>query len=361
MTRLSEGTAFRSYLGRKKLTTLTEVLGMANDFIRREQFDKAAAAKRPDGDEKEKDKDKAEIYELHKKDDKWQRPKKMFYKGPDKSAWCDFHRDYGHVTNDYKDLRDDIKDSVRKGYFKQYEARTDEKSPSREDEDSSRKSLKERITEIHVISGGPAHGGSIHGAKASLKEVKHQISTVLHRILVDGGSSTNILFMDTFEKMGLGVSYLKPISYPMIGFTGTSVVSEGNIKLRLKIGEGSQSKDMMVEYLVFDVPAAYNAIIGRPLIHDAQVVVSNYHLTMIYTSNDAGKLEKIQGNQESTRACYLTALKNSNHKRPAETPLEMAADPGPGPDPFLRVWSLKFWTRWIRVHLTDHGFGFGSV
>lgn len=34
--------------------------------------------------------------------------------------------------------------------------------------------MKERITEIHVILGGPAHGESIHGAKANLKEVRHQ-------------------------------------------------------------------------------------------------------------------------------------------------------------------------------------------
>ena len=55
------------------------------------------------------------------------------------------------------------------------------------------------------------------------------------------------------------------------------------------------ARDMMVEFLVVDVLAAYNAIIGRPLIHDAQALVSTYQLTMIYTSNK-GKLEKIKGN-----------------------------------------------------------------
>ncbi|XP_057251799.1 uncharacterized protein LOC130591870 [Beta vulgaris subsp. vulgaris] len=142
---------------------------------------------------------------------------------------------------------------------------------------------------------------------------------MVHRVLVDGGSSANILYKETFEKMGFDETCLKPVSYPVIGFTGASVVPEGKVKLAVKIGEGSRSKDLMVEFLVVDVPAAYNAIIGRPLIHDAQAVVSTYHLTMIYTSND-GNPEKIRGNQESARACYLTALKHSDHKRPADTP-----------------------------------------
>ena len=54
----------------------------------------------------------AEIYELHKKDDKWQWPRKMYYKGRDKLKWCEFHRDYGHVTDDYMDLEYGIEDLV---------------------------------------------------------------------------------------------------------------------------------------------------------------------------------------------------------------------------------------------------------
>ena len=65
----------------------------------------------------------------------------------------------------------------------------------------------------------------------------------------------------------------------------------------IKIGQGLQSKDLMVEFLVMDVPAAYNAIIERPWIQDAQAVVSTYYLTMIYTSNTRW-LEKNKGNQE---------------------------------------------------------------
>lgn len=92
---------------------------------------------------------------------------------------------------------------------------------------------------------------------------------MVHRILVDGGSSPNILYKDTFDKLGLEVSCMKPVSYPVIKFIGASIVPKGTIKLPVKIGEGSQARDMMVEFLVVDFSTAYNAIIGRPPIHDA--------------------------------------------------------------------------------------------
>lgn len=126
--------------------------------------------------------------------------------------------------------------------------------------------------------------------------VSLQISTAMvHHILLDGNSSANNLFMSTFEKIGLGRSCLMTVSYAVIRFTGESIVPEGTIRLPVKIGVGSQSRDLMVEFLVVDVPTTYNAIIGRPVIHDAQVVVDIYHLTMIYTLNK-GKPDWLKGN-----------------------------------------------------------------
>ena len=58
----------------------------------------------------------------------------------------------------------------QKRLLHQYQARVDRKSPSGEDENGNRRSVKDRLTEIHVISGGRTRGGSIHSAKASLKK-----------------------------------------------------------------------------------------------------------------------------------------------------------------------------------------------
>ena len=57
-----------------------------------------------------------------------------------------------------------------------------------------------------------------------------------------------------------GVS--KPVRYLIIGFAGSLVVPEGLIFLPVRIGENEAARDVMVEFLVVDVPGAYNAIIG---------------------------------------------------------------------------------------------------
>ena len=46
------------------------------------------------------------------------------------------------------------------------------------------------------------------------------------------------------------------------------MVLEGLITLPVRIGENEAARDVMVEFLIVDVPGAYNAIIGRSFIYD---------------------------------------------------------------------------------------------
>lgn len=103
----------------------------------------------------------------------------------------------------------------------------------------------------------------------------------------------------------------------MIGFTRASTIPKGIIKLPVRVGESYCAKDVMAEFLAVDVPGAYNAIVGRPLIHDVQGVVFTNHLTMMYVSNQ-GTPTKIRGNQEAAKSCYLMALKQPAQRIPVE-------------------------------------------
>ena len=59
----------------------------------------------------------------------------------------------------------------------------------------------------------------------------------VHRMLVDNGSSVDILYYQAFERMGLKVNNLKPSPNPIYGFTGDSVIPLGVISLPMTLGE----------------------------------------------------------------------------------------------------------------------------
>ncbi|XP_021769838.1 uncharacterized protein LOC110734084 [Chenopodium quinoa] len=198
---------------------------------------------------------------------------------------------------------------------------------------------------VDVITGGPVHGGTVSEAKKHLSEHRHIINALdtnnrprpasipdvvfteedsrgivfphddplvliikingagVKRVLVDGGSFANVLFMKAFNEMMIGRQYLTQVSYPVIGFNGSTVRPEGSIGLPVRLADGPTARDVMAEFLVINVSSAYNAIIGRPIIHDVQAVVSTYHLTIAYVSN-LGAVEKVHGGQVMAKSCY---------------------------------------------------------
>jgi hypothetical protein len=54
---------------------------------------------------------------------------------------------------------------------------------------------------------------------------------VIGKVMVDNGSSVDILFMKTFEKMSLSQHMLQPPEYPLLGFGGKPIKTAGKISL----------------------------------------------------------------------------------------------------------------------------------
>ena len=61
----------------------------------------------------------------------------------------------------------------------------------------------------------------------------------VRRTLVDNGSSVNLLFRSTLEKMGLSVIDLKATSMMLYGFSGEGSVVIGTIELVITLAEGT--------------------------------------------------------------------------------------------------------------------------
>ena len=56
------------------------------------------------------------------------------------------------------------------------------------------------------------------------------------RVLVDNGSSADILYYPTFQQMRLGRDQLRPVNSPLVGFRGMKVRPVSTITLPMVVG-----------------------------------------------------------------------------------------------------------------------------
>ena len=98
------------------------------------------------------------------------------------------------------------------------------------------------------------------------------------RVLVDNGSSADILYYPTFQKIRLGRDQLRVVNSPLVGFGGMKVQPIGTITLPVVVGAYPQQVARDVNFLVVDCSSSYNAIIGRPTLNSWKAVTSTYHL-----------------------------------------------------------------------------------
>jgi hypothetical protein len=84
----------------------------------------------------------------------------------------------------------------------------------------------------------------------------------IHQILVDNGSSADILYWPAFQQMGIDRDRIKPFGSPLVGFGGEVVYPLGIIPLPVTAGTASRLSTVMVDFLVIDRTSAYNAIVG---------------------------------------------------------------------------------------------------
>ena len=83
---------------------------------------------------------------------------------------------------------------------------------------------------------------------------------------MDNGSSVNIMFKPTLEKIGLTDRDLKPYSTLLYGFGGDGTACAGMIELAVTLGEYPLSVTKMIDFVIVDIKSAYNLIIGRSLL-----------------------------------------------------------------------------------------------
>ena len=100
----------------------------------------------------------------------------------------------------------------------------------------------------------------------------------VHRVLVDNDNSTDILYYQALQQMGIDRAQLIPTNAPLVGFGGTRVFLLGVVTLSVTVGDYPQQITRDVTFLVVDCSSTYNGILGRPALNSWKAATSAYHL-----------------------------------------------------------------------------------
>ncbi|KAF2604484.1 hypothetical protein F2Q70_00025207 [Brassica cretica] len=176
---------------------------------------------------------------------KWPQKMKAHDSFRNPGFWCDFHRNHGHKTEDCVALKIEVNELLRKGHLREFlseKAKSDLSETTGKPTEAAPVSPPPQDRVIHVISGGSEISSISHAAaKKSTWNAKHDLeaakpkrlllgtdeitftakeqekvltphhdalvisltvaSCLVKRILVDNGSSSNIVFQATYKDL----------------------------------------------------------------------------------------------------------------------------------------------------------------
>ncbi|KAL0308760.1 UNVERIFIED_CONTAM: hypothetical protein Sradi_5818300 [Sesamum radiatum] len=276
--------------------------------------------------------------------------------------YCRFHWDRGHTTEECHYLMNEIEKLIQHGYLKEYI----NQGPSRQPQDST--SAQTRNTDnlptagvIAVISAGPAGGDSINARKALVRATRGnhwqasiQVSNInsekqeeisfnsqdmdpmrnqnndalvisitlanflLKKVLVDTGSSVDIIFYDAYVQLGIDNAQLRKVNTSLIGFSGEIIEPLGKVMLPLSLGSLPKRATKMIKFLVVKAPSAYNIILGRSSLSLFRAIASTFHMKLKFPTS-IGVGETV-GDELMMRVCYINTLKRSGKKLDGKAP-----------------------------------------
>ena len=302
---------------------------------------------------------------------------------------CSYHGEKGHRTESCRALKSFLEELVHDGHLKEFVDNEKTQARAAETEVERRPDREERemdetadaddedlpLGTIHMIGGpnDPSLEGKVRSeirmikqmhevflvrpapkkqktdevrkecvtfTKADLERVQHPHSDPLviqlriggyevRRILVDTGSSVEVMYYDLFKQLKLPRDQLKPARAPLVGFNAQPHWPLGTLSLKTRAG----SQELMTEFVVVDIPSPYNAIVGRDWLHRMKGVASTLHQVVKFLT-PRGE-ETIYGDQVAAKQCYLATVLTKAALRDVqmvEEDIEMLEDVGRDPE-----------------------------
>lgn len=131
----------------------------------------------------------------------------------------------------------------------------------------------------------------------------------MKRILVDSGSSVNILFKRAYDHMMIEAKNLKPCQSRIHGFNGSTTIPVGMVELPVELGVGDRRRVCMLQFVVLDIHSPYNAFMGQPAHAEFRATIAPWCLTLKFLTNNGVGI--VHGDQAARHACYVAKLRDA--------------------------------------------------
>jgi len=126
----------------------------------------------------------------------------------------------------------------------------------------------------------------------------------VHGVLIEEGSTTDVMFWVTFNKLQLSLDQLRPYDGCLFGFARDQVEVRGHVELRT-----TSSRTIGIRYLLVNAVSAYNMLFGRPSLNKLGALASTMHMKMKLPFLE-GVVIIIKSDQKVARKCYENSLKS---------------------------------------------------
>uniref|UniRef100_A0A2N9FQE6 Integrase catalytic domain-containing protein n=1 Tax=Fagus sylvatica TaxID=28930 RepID=A0A2N9FQE6_FAGSY len=223
---------------------------------------------------------------------------------PDKrprDKYCRFHRDHGHNTEDCYDLKRQIEELIKQGKLQRFiEKGQREGRPkgARQQRPPGEAPPRPPLGEIHVITGGMAAGGTsqedackvFHPHDDALVVTMEIAGYSTRRVLIDNGSSADIIYLTAFQQMKIDKDQLQPIETPLVGFAGTSIYPLGMVTLQIIAGEMKGDQAMARE--------CYLTTVNAEQVHQTLIVEERQNIAE--PTEELEEIVLIEGDEKKT-------------------------------------------------------------